>query len=267
MQTHTIKINSNFHRTARAWSLALALLLSLTLGACGGGGGGGSSDAHVVTPSQPPASIDLTQLQGRWATVAGVPKAYVALVLPPQSGSATAWVLAQDASSLSKLAIVGTSALSATGRTYTLTGNPQAVADVSSAVTATLSATPKTLALASLGGASVNLSQTDALGTAASLSDVAANWSASAGAGTVQQRWSVAPDGKVTGTSTSGCTWAGTLTTMVGVGLYNLAASEDCQGAVVSLSGIASLSPDKTRLTVVATTTDAKSAVVLFFGK
>ena len=246
------------------WIKPIAVLLgTCIITACGGGG-------SAPTPTaEPPASanIDLAQLQGRWATTTGAVKGLTALVLPPQAGNATVWVLSQDATALSKLAITGTTTLSAAGKSYSLNTTPQTNADVTTPVSVSLTSSPKTLTLLSFGGAQANLSQLDVLTTTAALDDVATTWTASVGQESVQTTWSVATDGKITGSSTSGCAWTGTLTTTAGLGLYSYSATEDCSGTQTVVKGIASLNPDKDHLTAVGTSVDATRGLALFFKK
>lgn len=237
---------------------ALLAGLALALAACGG-----SPSGETVIPS----TFDVAQLQGRWVTGTGVTPGYTTLVLPPQAGSAPAWVLAQDAGSLTRLNLVGGATLSVSGKSYSLTSAAlgQPVSTGASAV-ANLTASPKTLTLSNLSTSPIVLSLSDGLTGTPPQADVSGSWSASAGNGAQEVNWSLNASGAISGSSTTGCVWSGSLLARVDVRLYNASMTENCAGTINQFSGVATVNADKSRLTVVGTLIDESRALVLLFA-
>ena len=248
----------SFCKTTRRSALLAGLALALA--ACGG-----SPSGETVIPS----TFDVAQLQGRWVTGTGVTPGYTTLILPPQAGSATAWVLAQDAGSLTRLSLAGGAALSVSGKSYSLTGAAlgQPVSTGASAA-ANLTAVPKTLTFSNLSASTspIALSLSDGLTGAPPQADVSGNWSASAGNGAQEVNWSLNASGTISGSSTTGCVWSGTLLARVDARLYNASMTENCAGTINQFSGVATVNADKSRLTVVGTLIDESRALVLLFA-
>lgn len=233
------------------YSLALSVLLAATLTACGSGGGG---DSSVSGPS--------AQVQGRWATAAGSTPAYTAVGVPASNASATVWVLANDASRLAKVTVQDSGAL--TGKAYALGQSTAAIA-----ITGQWS-TPaaKSIALTGVTSGTLTFAQTDALTAAAVQADAAGNWTATTGGGARTVTWTVAASGAVSGSSTTGCTYSGTLAAMANASAYTAAVREACADGVISqYSGIATLNPAKNALSMVATSADESAGVALFLTK
>jgi len=238
-------------------ALSLAAAAALLAG-CGGGGGGNDDPAPV---------LDTTQLQGRWVTGAGAAKAYTAVVLPggAGSGAANAWLLAQDASRLVKLTIKNDG--SAAGSAYALSqgGARQAV---SGTATAALTASPKTITVNDAVSGATQFSQTDVMATPAVQADATGAWTATVGGQAATLSWTVSGTGAVTGSSTTGCSYAGQITALATASAYNVQASESCpDGSKTTYNGIATLSAAKSALTAVVTSANDAQGAALFFSK
>jgi hypothetical protein len=252
-------MNTTSRTHATAFRLLLATSVTVLLTACGGGGDSGST-----TPT-PPAGVDTSTLQGRWATASGVTPGYTALVVPDSGATtATAWVLAQDLSRLVKVS--ATSSQSATGKSYDLATPANAATDITGgSYSANLSASPKSVSFSNVLGNSLTLTQSDALSGIAATADAAGTWKASAGA--IALTWTLTDTGTLTGSSTSGCSYSGNTTTPTTVKLYRTSFTETCHGTATGFEGIATLNTDKTLLTVAATTTGDAKGSALFFAK
>lgn len=241
--------------------LSLSLLTSaVLLAACGGGGGGGGGDSPA-----PGNTTDINGLQGRWATASGATPGYTAIIVPAGDGtSATAWILAQDASRLVKATAGNTQG--ATGKSYDLANPANAAADIGAGgYIANLSASPKSVTFTNVLGTTLTLSQSDSLSGMATNVDAAGTWKTSAGA--VDVTWTLTDSGAMSGSSTSGCTYSGNTTTPTSVKLYQVSFSETCNGSATAFAGIATLNTEKSRLTVTATTTGDAKGTALFFVK
>jgi hypothetical protein len=263
------------------WVSGLAILLS----ACGGSPSSSDPAAGtpptvtppVVTPPvvippvvTPPVSVTLSDLQGRWSSPASAQSpGYGLVTLPVQGSSASAWLLAQDGSTLSSLSFSGTSSFAVSGKTYSFTAaGTQTVAPFNTGASASLTASPKVLTLSNGGPLPSGLfTLSDALTTPATQADVAGNWRATVGQGAQSVTWTVTAAGSVSGTSTTGCTWSGSLTALTDATVYRTAMAEACSGASVQFSGIGTVNAAKTQLTVVATSADESKATVLLFAK
>ena len=253
-------MNTTSRTHATAFRLLLATSVTVLLTACGGG-----SDSSTGGTITPPAGFDTSTLQGRWATASGATPGYTALVVPDSSGNtATAWVLAQDASRLVKVS--ATSSQSATGKSYDLATPGSTATGISSgSYSANLTASPKSISFVNVLGTSLSFTQSDSLSGIAAYADAAGTWKASAGA--VDVTWTLNDTGTISGSSTSGCSYAGSTTTPTTVKLYQTSFTETCNGTATAFAGIATLNTEKTRLTVAATTTSDAKAIALFFVK
>lgn len=258
-----------------AWGVALCCAL---LVGCGGGGGdkpedgGGSGNGNGngggVTP--PVAALDPAQLKGRWSTAAGAAPGFTAVVLPDASGgTASAWVLAQDASRLVKLAVRGDGSAvgSASGRSYALGGNA-ASQTVAGQVTAVLTATPKSMSVTGVNTGALALTQADAMTTPAVQGDAAGTWRAALGGNASSLQWALSAAGVLDGTSTTGCSYAGTVGAMAAASAYTVQFTESCaDGSKTAFAGVGTLNPAKTGLTVAVTSTDESRGAALFLAK
>lgn len=234
-------------------SLTLSILLVSVLTACGGGGGGGDG-----VPAPGPSA----QVQGRWTTAAGSAPAYTAIGLPSSNASASIWILANDATRLVKLTAQDSGAL--TGKAYAL-GQSTSATNVIGQWSTSAS---KSLSLTGLPGGALTLAQTDALTAASVQADVAGAWKATVGSNAQSVSWTVAASGAVSGSSTTGCTYTGTLIAMANASAYTAAFREACSdGVSTQFNGIATLSSAKNALSMVATSADESVGAALFFSK
>mgnify|MGYP001401706721 CR=1 FL=1 len=241
---------TQIHRTLTAATLTLTGLLA----ACGGGGGGDTSGP----------TIDPTQLKGRWVTAAGVTPATTAVVVPDANGAANAWLLAQDASRLVKLVVKSDS--SANGKSYALGQGNVAGQAVAGQVTTALAASPKSIAFTGLNTGT--LTQSDTLATPAVQADVVGNWSATSGGSAQTMQWSLNTTGSMTGTSTTGCTYAGSVAAIASTAAYSVSFSESCaDGNKTAFNGVGTLNAAKNGLTVVVTSADETRGAAVFFVK
>lgn len=196
----------------------------------------------------------------------GVTPGYTAVVLTAPGNTASAWVLAQDASRVAKLSVSATDAVS--GKLYDLVNPASVAASIAGNATHDLASTTKTLTLSNVLPVALILNRSDSMTTPAVQADVVGTWKFTTAAGQLATTWSVNNTGTVGIVSTPSCTYAGTLTAMATASAYVAYFTEKCPGSTEILnSGIATLSADKTRLTVVTTTSDESRATVLFFSK
>ena len=247
---------------------ALAFTLVLNLSGCGDAG-------HPSTSSL---------IQGRWASTALTP-AYNAVVVPASTGANTpavdtVWALAQDASSLIKLKANGAiqTAGAVTGSVYTLgTASVTPISGGSYSVIST-AATPSSAAVQQFSiepllGTTAIFERADAMSTALTATQANGRWQADLGAAKVN--WTVATAApnvnNLSGTSTTGCTYSGQSTVVGTQSLYKIQFTETCSGGttpvVQNFTGIATISPDDTRLTVVGTNEAETRAAALLFVK
>jgi len=236
---------------------AFTLALSSLLAACGGGGGGGDAG-----PSMDPA-----QLKGRWVTGSGVAPAMTAVVVPDAAGStASAWLLAQDASRLVKLVVRSDS--SANGKSYALSQGNATAQPVTGQVTTALAASPKSISFTGVNTSALALSQSDALSAAAVQAEAAGTWSATSGGNAQTTQWGITATGSMTGSSTTGCTYAGAVAAIASTAAYSVQFTESCpDGVKTTFNGIATLNAPKSGLTVVVTSADEARGAAVFFSK
>lgn len=233
----------------------MTLAVAGLLAGCGGGGGGEAGP-----------SIDPAQLKGRWVTASGAAPAVTAVVVPDASGTASAWLLNQDASRLVKLVVRSDS--SANGKSYALGQGNAAGQGVTGQVSAALAASPKSLSFTGVNASALNLTQADALSASAVQSDATGTWSATSGGNAQTTQWTIASTGGVNGSSTTGCSYAGGVTAMANTAAYSVQINESCpDGAKTTFAGIATLNASKNGLTVVLTSADETRGAAVFFSK
>jgi hypothetical protein len=188
--------------------------------------------------------------------------AHTAIGLPAANASAAIWILANDASRLMKLSAQDSGAL--TGKAYVL-GQNTAATVVNGQWSTSAS---KAMTLTGLPSGTLALAQTDAFTSAAVQADVAGAWKATVGSNAQSVSWAVATSGAVSGSSTTGCTYAGTLAAMTNASAYTASVKETCSdGVSTQLNGIATLNSAKDALSMVATNADESVGVALFFSK
>jgi hypothetical protein len=250
--------------------LSALSLITLALVACGDGGsiadsaGNAGSVTNPVTPTAPanptPAptpALTVANAQGFWSATPNATTGVGAVILP----NGQAWVIYQTGSTVTALA---QGALSVSGTTFTGVGKHYtlpagAVQDFSlSAIpgsATTTTATPTLINTSKVGaGTETTLTWTynKTYETPATQASVQGRWSGVQGA--VSLIWDIDSAGKLAGTSTTGCTYSGTLTPNASpVAVLDVAITESCAGTSKTLSGIATLNAAKTGLSVTYT--------------
>jgi hypothetical protein len=223
-----------------------ALGLVAGLAACGGGSGGTSSG------DAPPTA------QGRWTSGANATD-FTALVVPDTSLAAgyQAWVVANDGTQLARLSIDSANAVS--GTRFTL-GRAISTTPVTGTASVTGSADTPSLSLPGLAVSNLNLTRTSALTGTTTTPPFGGAWEATVARG-AEVKWTVdAATGAVTGTSTNGCTYTGSLTPRSDSPVANANFTESCDAGgpaevITSFNGIARLNEAQSQLTVVAVST------------
>jgi hypothetical protein len=228
--------------------------LAMTLVACGGS----PASDPVPTPTPTP-TLSVSSLQGIWRSPAGAANTLSAVALP----DGKVWASVSNASNMrvikGSFAVQGNAYL-ASGKSFTL----GASTSTSTSLTATVLEKTSLSGVISTGSLSENysLAYQTRYDTAAALADFAGAWSASLGPGTVN--WTVATSGAITGTRTTGCTYAGQLSLRAEQkAVVDAVVTETCAGAVTQLSGVAVKSEDKTGISMLLTNTDDSAAVAV----
>jgi hypothetical protein len=223
------------------------------LSACGGGGG----DTNVVDP------IDLSAVaQGYWSgDVIGGPdgaRAATAIVTP----ALAAYVVFDNGTTVTGLAKVpllvaadGTINVRATGSGsyYKLgTGSSKQPFAIDGIVTTESKFTGKA------GGVDFIWTGNAGYKTPAKASDLDYRWRGTAGNTTITYDWTVNINGVVSGSSTAGCSYEGTVKPNAsGVAVFDVSVREICSTDTrKTLSGVATLNSTKTSLQVAYTTAD-----------
>lgn len=248
---------------------ALASTCVLALSACGGG-----SDTPDLTPTS-----SLTQ--GRWLST-GLTPAYTAIVVPASAGANTpavdtVWALAQDASTLIKLKANGPvlTAGAVTGNVYTL-GTPSVTAVSGASYTIQTSSgggAGSQVSIQPLLGTTALFERSDAMATALRADQANGTWQADLGSARVNWVVQSAAAGtqNLSGTSTTGCTYSGHTSVVSALSLYKVTFTETCPGSGTPSTqvfhGVATLSTDDARLTVVAANETETRAAALLFAK
>jgi hypothetical protein len=223
---------------------------TLALVACGGGGGGGGgSDGGSVQPPPPVLVNPALAMEGFWTgNVTAAPDGATrseAVVMP----DGTEWVLFENATAITavaKLALTGT-AVNSTDATVTGTGNYYRLSNgtrtaaTESGTASTSGSFTGTVTVSGNAATSFTWASVAGFTTQSLASDVVGTWNGSAGGGAVQVSWAINASGTVTGTSTTGCTYSGTLRPSTGTAVYDVAVAENCAGTVRNMSGIATL--------------------------
>ncbi|MEJ8838670.1 hypothetical protein [Ramlibacter sp. AN1133] len=228
--------------------------VTLALAACGGGGDSGSDGGPGVQPPAPVLVNPALAMQGFWSgAVTTAPDGATrssAVVMP----DGTAWVVFETATAttaVAKIALTGT-AVNETDATAAGSGNyyrlPTATqASTRSAASASATASTKGTFAGSItvtGNAATGFNWASVAGftTQSLAADVVGTWNGSAGGSAVQVSWGILSTGALTGNSSTGCTYSGTLKPSAGTAVYDLVVAEDCAGTVRNMTGIATLS-------------------------
>ncbi len=268
---------------------ASVLAVCAALTACGGGGSSASSSTDVtspvrptipatpatpvtpVSPATPVTPTSLANAQGFWSAAPSATTSVGTVILP----NGQAWVIYETGNTVSALAqgalSVSGSTFTGSGKHYSLPGG--AVQDFSLSATAgtatSTTATPTLVNTTTVGTASSNTltwTYNKAYESAATQASVQGRWSGLQGA--VSLMWDVDSAGKLAGTSTTGCTYSGTITPNASpVAVLDAAITESCAGTLKTLSGIATLNAAKTGLSVAYTTAAGAQGGVLVLQK
>ena len=156
--------------------------------------------------------------QGRWAS-AQVTPSQTAVVVPGTDKTATLWLLANDASSLSKLHVKAD--LTLAGKRYSLGTAAANGSELAGQYTLDQTATPHTLVLNvnDITPNPLSMTQSDVLAGQASTTDAAGRWLAKSGP--LDTTWLLTAQGNsltIEGSATTGCTWLGSATAPARVG-------------------------------------------------
>lgn len=237
------------------------VVLSATLIACGGGG---SADVAASTPV--PVST-LSNIQGFWnSTLSGTSSAS-AVILP----NGQTWVVYETAGTVTALAQASLSLNGATysssGKYYSLPGGVVQDYSLSGSLPAgNTNDLNNSIRIGTGTATAMTWAYNKAYETAVSQSSVQGRWSGMLGANSVL--WDFDAAGKLAGTSTTGCTYSGTLTlNATAVAVLDAAIMETCAGTTQSLTGIARLSADKSRISLAYTTTAGAQGGVVVLAK
>lgn len=256
-----IKSIAPFNENAMKTSHTLcASVLVLTLAACGGSPSSDPLSTSTPTPTPTPTpTLSVSSLQGIWRSPTGAPSTLSAVLLP----DGKVWALISNASSTrvvkGSFAVQG-SAYLASGKSFTL----GTTASTTTSLTATVLEKTSLSGVISADGLAENysLAYQARYDTAAVLADFAGVWSATLGPGTVN--WTLGSTGGITGTRTTGCTYAGQLSLRAEQkAVVDVAVVENCAGAITQLAGVAVKSEDKTGITMLMTNADDSVAVAL----
>lgn len=249
---------------------SLLAVCAASLVACGGGGGGGGDAA--------PARVDPSAiLQNFWSgpvtnAADGATRAS-AVILP----NGTAWVAMESATAVvgvAKVALTGTAVdatmanVSGTGVYFTLpNGAAQSLTAAGTVTASSLDAT----ATSPAGTATLDWTPvaSPSYTAAAQASDVTGNWRGTLGGSVVVADWTISAAGALTGTTSTGCTYTGTVkpSGAGAIAVHDVAAAEVCGGDTRNLAGIATLTAAKTSLRVMYTANSDTGAGVIAFDK
>ena len=204
----------------------------------------------------------------------GVQGGVTALVVADSATQAQVWMLMQDASALSKLTLTTGFSTSVVGTTFTFAAAGSQASQSRTLVGASgaglnPTATPATLLFDGrpLAGSGLPFTRADALTAPTLQADAAGAWRGSFGQNAVAITWSVNPQGVLSGSSTTGCVWTGGILAQSNATIYRVSLTETCTSGTAVLTGIATLNPAKTQLTVVATTANDAVAAVLLMAR
>jgi len=231
---------------------AMIMITLLLLAGCGGGG----SSADTTQPS----------MKGYWGGTTGTVTTS-AIVL----ANGDAWLVFSESGVITRFARMqtaanGTSFTSSSGNQYLLQSNTKETA----AATGTFSekSTLSAVMTASSGTTTLtNLAYNPLYGTPATQADAVGVWTGSFGGNSSNRTMNIAATGELTGTSTTGCSYAGTmLPRTADPALFDVNVTESCvDGRLTVLSGIATVNAAN-YLSMAVTTAD-KASGALFMGQ
>lgn len=249
----------NFQSMVRAAACVLACMVMV---ACSGGsGGGGTSVVTDPGTTPPPPSAGAAAAQGFWSGQVDAQTTASAVYLP----EGVAWTVVQDVTGVTSMArgsvTVDASAFSVTGRSFELASGTTSTFSITGTV-----AQKATLSVAAAGTVpSYTLVYRSAYETPATLADVVGAWTSTREGSIVRLTLNVAASGALAGSSTTGCSYTGTLAPYsAGVAVFSLSLTETCLGlAALEFTGIATLNAAKTALSAAFTTADLNAGSVI----
>lgn len=242
-------------------SAVAAASVTVLLAGCGGGGGGGggggdAGDPGTPPPVAPPGTIPATleALQGFWGGPFDSGTTAQAIIL--RTGEV--WMVVQSGTTIQSVgraqAVLNASGASASG----------GLTHLQSGVTAPLALTATAVAPKTTITGTVTTSQTTRnltwsygarYDTPLPVADFAGRWTSTADQQRFAVTWDFTAQGAISGTSTTGCSYAGTLAPLpqpVAVVAANLV--ETCAGASTALTGVATMNDAKNRASFVLAT-------------
>lgn len=236
------------------------LVIATTVAITGCGGGGGSSNSTGTDPKNPNTSVPSPK--GFWTGTQGA-SSLSAIVL----ANGDSWIISDDAGTINFARIQTT----ATGNSFGGTGTRYLLqSGTVEPVTASGTFVEKTTLSGSMSPVSNSfiLAYNTRYETIASLTDAAGSWLGSYGSSTLTLN--VASTGSLSGNSTTGCKYSGTLMTRSSdPAVFDVNFIETCgvnaNPAVKALSGIATINAAKTAISIATSTAD-KASGALFVG-
>lgn len=214
----------------------------------------GSTNRTLAIRFNDPVPTPISAMKGFWGGTQGT-TTISAIVL----SSGEAWIVQQANgafSSFSRSQLTPTATtFSGSGMLYSLsTGTSQTVSLTGSYTEKQLISGTATTAS---GSSSLNLSYNAQYETAVQLSDAVGTWKGSYNGGSIVLTMAVASSGTISGNSTSGCSYSGTLQTRADdPAVFSLAMTETCQTTSTAMSGIATVNAAKTGTSWAFTTGD-----------
>lgn len=243
---------------------ATTAMFSVALIACGGGGASVTTPIPTppITPTPPPTPV-LSNLQGFWSSTLSGTNAS-AVILP----NGQAWVVYETAGTVTALAQANLSSsatmYSSSGKYYSLPGGGVQDYSMSGSLPAAgAGSVSNNVRIGSGTATATTWTYNKAYETALSQNSVQGRWSGKVGADSVL--WNFDAAGTLAGTSTTGCTYSGTLILNASAkSVLDAAITETCAGIVQSMNGIAILSTDKTGMSLAyLTAAGAQGGVLL----
>jgi hypothetical protein len=237
----------------------LGLIATLALAACSDGGG---ISPNPITPSPDPLTF---AVQGFWSGALDTSSSASAVIVD----NGDAWVVFQQGATVTGFARAALQTTSApytgTGTRYNASGdNPQPFTMSTMALAGSgLQATFTTGTQPATGP--VNMAFDRRYDTPASPGDVAGRWRTTFnGAASVLTLDIASEGGTMTGTSTTGCSYTGSLKPRpAGKAVFDLVLNETCLSSQVSLAGIGTLNEAKSSLALAYSTADRSRAGLL----
>jgi hypothetical protein len=237
----------------------------------------GAGTGESVTQAMSGAAVfSASNLQGIWGTgvVGGFPASAVVL------SNGSAWVVVNPITTpiqMYAVALQGTaSAYAGSGKQY-ISGSqavPTVVAFAVNAAAAVKTTLTGTITPSGLDPQAFNFLYDARYDTPASLADMNGTWTGNRSNNSVAVTWSVNASGVLSGSSTSGCGYAGTVavhSVPVPVGVFDLTLSETCTNLGVSatkdFAGIVTLSADKTKANFAFTTSSGSEGDIQSMSK